>query len=116
MKLRPTGRIRNVMRTVQNRIGAKAIILTYHRVAENLSDPQLLAVSPDHFSQHLEILNKLTSPVHLVELIPRLKTRNRHDRPLSVVTLDDGYADNLHCSCRVSGAGNRPGGGIHKIY
>lgn len=95
MRIRGLGRIQNTIRTVQNRLGANAVILLYHRVTEIESDPQRLAVSPAHFSQHMELLAANTCPVPLETLHARLKKRKRSERPLSVVTFDDGYTDNL---------------------
>lgn len=91
----PTERIREGVRTIQDRLGPKAVILTYHRVAENIADPQRLAVNPVKFSQHLDVLAELTTPVPLEEIPDRLKERSSSDRPLSAVTFDDGYADNM---------------------
>jgi len=95
MRIRGLGRIQNGIRTVQNRIGANAVILLYHRITESESDPQRLAVSPDNFSQQMEILAATTCPVPLAELPARLKNQKLSERPLSCVTFDDGYADNL---------------------
>ncbi len=95
MKIRGLGRIQSSIHRIQNRLGAHAVILLYHRVAEGLPDPQCLAVRPAHFAEHLSLLAEATSPVSLEELPSRLKNRRRSDRPLSVVTFDDGYADNL---------------------
>ena len=41
----------------------RAIILLYHRVATLLQDPQCIAVTPEHFAEHLEILRKYGSTV-----------------------------------------------------
>jgi peptidoglycan/xylan/chitin deacetylase (PgdA/CDA1 family) len=95
MRIRGLGRIQNTIRTVQNRLGANAVILLYHRVTEIESDPQRLAVSPANFSQQMEVLAATTCPVPLETLPARLKKRKRSERPLSVVTFDDGYTDNL---------------------
>jgi peptidoglycan/xylan/chitin deacetylase (PgdA/CDA1 family) len=95
MKIRGLGRVQSSIHKVQNRLGAHAVILLYHRVAEGLPDPQCLAVSPARFAEHLSLLAETTCPVSLEELPSRLKSRRRNDRPLSVITFDDGYADNL---------------------
>jgi peptidoglycan/xylan/chitin deacetylase (PgdA/CDA1 family) len=71
------------------------VILLYHRVAELPTDPQLLAVTPRHFAEQLEIIGRLGEPTRLTELEERLR-RPIHSKPLIAVTFDDGYADNLH--------------------
>ncbi len=52
------------------------IALLYHRVTHLASDPQLLAVTPEHFEEHLEALRPIAAEV--------------------MVTFDDGYADNFY--------------------
>src|SRR5438552_1883786 len=64
------------------------IILLYHRIADWETDPQLLCVTPKHFTEHLEILKELGPIVSFSQL-------NHTDRA-SIITFDDGYADNLH--------------------
>ncbi len=95
MKIRGLGRIQPAVRNIQNRMGATAVILLYHRVSKEVGGVQNLIVSPSHFSEQLAVLSKYTCPVSLEELPTLLKKRNRSDRPLSVVTFDDGYVDNL---------------------
>ena len=69
-----------------------ALVLCYHRVISLPSDPQLLAVSPEHFAQHLEVLRTTAAPVSLNAVLTR-------DRPGARATValsfDDGYVDNL---------------------
>jgi peptidoglycan/xylan/chitin deacetylase (PgdA/CDA1 family) len=67
----------------------ETLILCYHRVAEDTEDPFWLCVSPDRFRAHLEELSRVAVPSTLDEIgLPSA-------RPRVVVTLDDGYADNL---------------------
>jgi peptidoglycan/xylan/chitin deacetylase (PgdA/CDA1 family) len=74
------------------------LVLLYHRVATPAVDPWRLGVSPAHFAEHLAVLRRLARPIALRELAAAL----RAGRPLPpdgvVVTLDDGYADNLHAA------------------
>lgn len=72
-----------------------AAILLYHRVTELVSDPQLLAVRPRHFEQHLEILRREFHPMSLTGLVEAL-ARKRLPERVVVVTMDDGYADNFY--------------------
>ena len=65
------------------------LILCYHRVAEGVEDPFYLCVSPGNFAAHLEEMSKAREPSTLADL--SVPSR----RPRVVVTLDDGYRDNL---------------------
>ena len=73
------------------------LILLYHRIAELTSDPQLLAVTPSHFAQHLEVLRDYGHPMSLADLISASRDRRLPPRALAV-TFDDGYADTLECA------------------
>jgi peptidoglycan/xylan/chitin deacetylase (PgdA/CDA1 family) len=76
-------------------VGArKAVILGYHRVVDTTWDPYGLAVSPAHFAEHLDVIKRLGEPLRLSELVNCLKSGQIPDRAV-VVTLDDGYLDNL---------------------
>jgi peptidoglycan/xylan/chitin deacetylase (PgdA/CDA1 family) len=65
----------------------------YHRIAELDCDPWGLAVSPSHFSEHLEILRR-HSTISMPDLIQALASGVIPHRPV-VITFDDGYADNV---------------------
>jgi peptidoglycan/xylan/chitin deacetylase (PgdA/CDA1 family) len=88
------GRLRQIVRPVENLFAPRAIILLYHRVAELPSDPLLLAVTPQHFAEHLEILRRRCCPTPLSGVKESLSGEKRLRKPV-VVTFDDGYADNL---------------------
>ncbi len=65
------------------------LILCYHRVAEGVEDPFYLCVSPGNFATHLEEISRAREPSTLADIpVPSR-------RPRVVVTLDDGYRDNL---------------------
>jgi peptidoglycan/xylan/chitin deacetylase (PgdA/CDA1 family) len=66
-----------------------ALILCYHRVAESAEDPFFLCVCPDNFAAHLEEISRTREPSTLADAF--LPSR----RPRVIVTLDDGYRDNL---------------------
>lgn len=72
----------------------KAIILMYHRVAEVESDPWRLCVTPQHFSEQLQVLQRKTQPVSLQTLVRSHQTGQLPQRAVAL-TFDDGYADNL---------------------
>lgn len=92
MMLPGTGALRRATRWVRR---SDAFILMYHRVNDTGPDPWGLAVSPRHFSEHLEVLRRQTQPVPLWNL-PARRARKRGPRPLLALTFDDGYADNVH--------------------
>jgi peptidoglycan/xylan/chitin deacetylase (PgdA/CDA1 family) len=73
---------------------ARAIILLYHKITETSLDTNMLSVTPQHFSEHLEYLQKHYHLLSLVEL-GRALSANRVPNRAVVVTLDDGYLDNL---------------------
>jgi len=69
--------------------GTGTLILCYHRVAEGVEDPFYLCVRPDNFAAHLEEISRAREPSTLEDVsVPS-------PRPKVVVTLDDGYRDNL---------------------
>jgi len=82
-------------RWIKRRFGSKVLIVLYHRVADLQLDPQLLAVTPEHFAEHLEILRSYSHPMSFQELLVALRN-GRLPRRAVVVTFDDGYADNLY--------------------
>jgi peptidoglycan/xylan/chitin deacetylase (PgdA/CDA1 family) len=65
------------------------LVLCYHRVAEGVEDPFHLCVRPDNFAAHLEEISRSRQPSTLADV--SVPSR----RPRVVVTLDDGYRDNL---------------------
>ena len=65
------------------------LILCYHRVAEAVDDPFFLCVRPDNFAAHLEEISRTREPSTLADRSAPSR------RPRVVVTLDDGYRDNL---------------------
>ena len=67
----------------------------YHRIAEPDLDPWGLSVSPRHFAEQLEVINKYFYPLSMPKLLGHLQ-RDRVQNRSIVVTFDDGYADNLH--------------------
>lgn len=76
------------------RFNRKVLILLYHRIFELQSDPWSLSVTPEHFSEHLEILKKNYYPLRLQDFVNRL-LENRLPKRSVIITFDDGYSDNL---------------------
>jgi peptidoglycan/xylan/chitin deacetylase (PgdA/CDA1 family) len=54
-----------------------------------------MCVTPQHFAEHLEVLQSQTYPISLGQLVRAHQARKIPDRAVAV-TFDDGYADNLH--------------------
>ncbi|MCE7985827.1 MAG: hypothetical protein DYG89_32010 [Caldilinea sp. CFX5] len=72
----------------------KALILIYHRIADESLRPNWLAVSPDNFAGHLAYIRQRCRPLRLLELVEAIQKQSVPDRSV-VVTFDDGYRDNL---------------------
>jgi peptidoglycan/xylan/chitin deacetylase (PgdA/CDA1 family) len=67
----------------------------YHRVADLRNDPHLLAVTPKHFAEQMEVIRSHYMSIRLQQLVKALRDGKVLTRAV-VVTFDDGYADNLH--------------------
>jgi peptidoglycan/xylan/chitin deacetylase (PgdA/CDA1 family) len=84
-----------LIRLQKKLVSSKGLILMYHRVAELEIDPWSLSVTPPHFAEHLEVLQKHYQPLSLPQLVEALRENKLPDRAV-VVTFDDGYADNFY--------------------
>jgi len=83
-----------VKRFFGRHVGGTAVVLIYHRVAKLERDPQLLAVTPERFDEHIELLAREYAPVPLASLAESLRRGQVPHRGVAV-TFDDGYADSL---------------------
>jgi peptidoglycan/xylan/chitin deacetylase (PgdA/CDA1 family) len=92
--MRGASRIKRVLSHAASWLAAPSLVLMYHRVAVPSRDPWELAVTPAHFAEHLEVIRRLGRPQRLHDLT-RALAAGRAPRRRIVVTLDDGYADNL---------------------
>jgi peptidoglycan/xylan/chitin deacetylase (PgdA/CDA1 family) len=82
-----------------------ALVLLYHRVADDPDDRLGLAVSPAHFAEQLEVLTADWRPMALEELAVAARAGRVPDRAVAV-SFDDGYADNLeHAAPALAEAG-----------
>ncbi len=79
---------------LQKRFTSRALILMYHRIADVDLDPWSLCVTPQHFAEHLTILQKYAKPISLQQLTQAHRQGKIPQRAV-VITFDDGYVDNL---------------------
>jgi peptidoglycan/xylan/chitin deacetylase (PgdA/CDA1 family) len=84
--------VARAMRPLVRNLFPGAVVLGYHRVAEADWDPLQLAVSPEHFSAQLAVLQSVRKIISLAELAARHRAGERLDR-YAVLTFDDGYVD-----------------------
>lgn len=71
-----------------------AVILMYHRVADEVLDPWGICVTPANFSSQLDAIASIATPLSLTDLATGLRSGDLPERSV-VVTFDDGYLDNL---------------------
>jgi peptidoglycan/xylan/chitin deacetylase (PgdA/CDA1 family) len=82
-------------RWLQARVLGGAIILGYHRIANQTLDGYEVCVTPKHFEEHMEVVSKYTHLISLSKLVQHLKEGSLPARSVAV-TFDDGYSDNLY--------------------
>jgi len=70
------------------------VVLLYHRVATLGVDPQRLAVTPQHFAEHLDVITRCGVAMPLAEMLDAARAERMPDGAVAV-TFDDGYADNV---------------------
>jgi peptidoglycan/xylan/chitin deacetylase (PgdA/CDA1 family) len=90
-----TQRLRRAIGRFRTRIAPGAVILLYHRISQAQTDPWSLCVTPQHFSEHLQVLRDAYLPIGLGRLTEAVRAY-QHLPGSVVITFDDGYADNLH--------------------
>lgn len=88
-------RVKLAARWVRSWFVDGAPILGYHRIAEYVHDPFGICVTPQHFSEQMEILSQHATPISLQELLHGLEKGTLPKRAVAV-TFDDGYADVLY--------------------
>lgn len=78
----------------------RALVLVYHRVAEQRLDPWRLTIDPEIFAGQMAMLARDWSPLSLAELVAGFERRRLPERAVAV-TFDDGYADNLEVAAPI---------------
>lgn len=81
------------LKRLKNRLFPGTIILLYHRVIDLKTDPQLLAVSSEHFYEHMKYLKDNYNIISLDDL-KRAMDSGKLPKKSIVITFDDGYEDN----------------------
>jgi peptidoglycan/xylan/chitin deacetylase (PgdA/CDA1 family) len=84
--------LRRALRPVRRRLFPGAVVLGYHRVADDAWNPLGLQVGSRHFDEQLEVLRELRTVISLEELVARRAEGEPLDR-YAVLTFDDGYQD-----------------------
>jgi len=87
-------KMRLTARWLKSRLARRAVILGYHRVAQEPNDPFGLCVAPQHFRDHLEVIRSFGRAVSLQQLVQGVSDGGVPQRAIAV-TFDDGYADVL---------------------
>ncbi len=87
--------MRRLVHRLRSSFAPSPLILMYHRVVSLPTDPNLLAVTPRHFAEHLALLRDRYRVVPLRRLAEAVGDWWAV-RSMVAITLDDGYADNLH--------------------
>ncbi|GMU35197.1 MAG: hypothetical protein AMXMBFR20_30690 [Planctomycetia bacterium] len=105
--MKPTRRKGSPITDTHSDKAGGCLILLYHRIAELDADPQLLAVSPRNFREHLEIIRGRFNPISLDRLLSAHPARDIPPNSV-VVTFDDGYADNFEIAAPLLGEYNIP--------
>ena len=70
------------------------MVLMYHRIAHADYDPWQLCVTPENFSQQLEVLCKRFNVIPVSELLNQVSNK-RVQKKTVCITFDDGYTDNF---------------------
>ncbi len=91
--MKGAGRAKRYYHSLRRTFKRGAVILMYHRVTDLARDPYQLAVSPAHFTQHLDHLRRTCTVLPLTDLIEALDAKTLPPRAVAI-TFDDGYIDN----------------------
>jgi len=100
------------LKRLKNRLFPGTIILLYHRVINLKTDPQLLAVSPEHFYEHMKYLKNNYSIISLDDLkramnsgkIPKksiVRELPVNNLPILIIPIDTDFTDLHRRYCRI---------------
>lgn len=89
--------LRHSARWLRSRFVSGALILGYHRIADESNDPFSMCVGRETFARHLKILRQLANPISLEDLVDGLSNGNLPERAVAL-TFDDGYNEVLYCA------------------
>jgi len=101
---RAVRRLQRGVNRLRDHRSVRGLILAYHRIDDPECDPQLLAVSPDNFREHLDVLKRDYQSDSLRTCSSGLSTK----RPLVALTFDDGYVDNFQVARPILEQANVP--------
>jgi len=90
-----TARSDRLARRLREAFFGSRFILVYHKIENVGCDPWGLAVSPERFSEHLDVLAGYGACLTISEMARRIADGTLPRRAVAI-TFDDGYADNLH--------------------
>ena len=99
--------LRRVLRPLQRRFFPGAIVLGYHRVADDSWDPLHLQVRSRHFTAQLAVLQSLRKVISLQELVERQAAGEALEK-YAVLTFDDGYSDFAETVVPIAGKAGVP--------
>ncbi len=88
---------KRIIKKIKSLFVRKGIVLMYHRIAEPESDVWEIAVSPERFEDHLQILQKMGNVVPLEQLADAVNAKSRLKNCIAIA-FDDGYFDNFQAA------------------
>jgi peptidoglycan/xylan/chitin deacetylase (PgdA/CDA1 family) len=92
MKIPGVNFAREMLYRSQVKIFSGTVILAYHRICVSKYDPQILAVTPANFEEHLQVIQRLAFPLALSKYTHPFDYRNKIRNGV-IITFDDGYDD-----------------------